>query len=205
MLRKTGAAVMALAVIIVPMMTAQNKPKLPAQPVVQAPRSTHGTIGAIKEVNTQTNTIVVTPIGGTDQSYAFAAHTTIHGLPGTPSLAVLGAKAGEQVVVHFAMIGDKAEALSIEYLGAAEIQRFEGVVVKVDPKARTFTVKPATAIAEDFVMAPRAVIDLKGGAVSLAQFAGLSNVHVTVFYTARHNEKLVRYLQEAPAPVVSMR
>jgi hypothetical protein len=195
MVRKIGALGIALAVILVPVMTAQNKP---------ATRVTHATIGAIKQVNVQTHTIVVTPIGGTDQSYAFGAKTIVHGLPGKAGVAALGSKVGEKVVLHYAEAGEKLEVLAIEYLGATEIQQLEGTVVKVDMKARTLTLKPASGVAEQFGFAPRALLDLKSGIVSLAQFERLTNVTATVYYSMREKEKVVWYLQ-ATTPAVSLR
>jgi hypothetical protein len=195
MLRKMAALGVALTVIMVPGMTAQKAP----------PRVTHATIGMVKQVDAQNHTIVVTPIGGTDQSYAFSAKTKVHGLPGGTRVPALGSKLGDKVVVHFAVAAEKPAALEIEYLGSAEIQQLAGTVMKVDHKARTFTLKPATGTAEEFVIAPRAVFDMKSGTVTLANFTRLTNVAATVFYTTRGNEKLVWYLQEVAAPAVSVR
>jgi Cu/Ag efflux protein CusF len=203
MLRRIGALCIALAVVMVPVMTAQRNPAAPGKPTVQVPRVSHATIGTIKQVDVKANTIVVTPIAGTDQSYAFSAKTTVHGLPGATRVPALSKKLGEKVVVYFAVAAEKAEATSIEYLGAVEIQQFEGTVTKVDAKARTLTLQPATGTAEAFVFAPRPALNLKSGIVSIAQFAGLTNAQVTVFYTTRGKEKLVWYLQEAQAPSVS--
>jgi len=195
MSRKIGALGIALAVILVPVMAAQNKP---------ATRVTHATIGAIKQVNVQTHTIVVSPIGGTDQSYAFGAKTIVHGLPGKAGVVALGGRVGEKVVLQYAEAGEKLEALAIEYVGATEIQQLEGTVMKVDGKARTLTLKPASGVAEEFGFAPRALFDLKSGIVSFAQFERLTNVTATVFYSMRGKEKMIRYLQ-GTIPAVSLR
>jgi len=195
MLRKIGALGIALAVIMVPVMMAQNKP---------AARVTHATIGAIKQVDVQTHTIVVTPIAGAEQSYAFSAKTIVHGLPAKAGVAALGGKLGEKVVLQYAAAGEKLEALAIEYLGATEIQQLEGTVVKVDMKVRTLTLKLASGVAEEFGFAPRALLDLKSGIVSLAQFERLTNVTATVFYSMRGKEKMIWYLQ-GTIPAVSLR
>jgi hypothetical protein len=195
MLRKIGGLGIALAVIMVPVMMAQNKP---------ASRVTHATIGTIKQVDVQTHTIVVTPIVGTDQSYAFGSKTIVRGLPGKAGVPALVGKVGEKIVLQYAEAGEKFEALAIEYLGATEIQQLEGTVVKVDMKARTLTLKPASGVAEEFGFAPRALLDLKSGIVSLAQFERLTNVTATVFYSMRGKEKIVWYLQ-GTIPAVSLR
>lgn len=198
MLRRIGALGIALAVVMVPVMMAQKKPAAPAQ------RAKHATIGMIKQVNVQTSTIVVMPIGGTDQSYTFGLHTIVRGLPGTTGVAALGGKVGEKVVLEYAEAAEKLEALSIEYLGTTEIQQLEGTVVKVDMKARTLTVNPASGVAAQFVFAPRVLLDLKSGIVSLAQFERLTNVTATVYYSMRGKEKIVWYLQ-GTIPAVSLR
>lgn len=195
MLRKIGALGVALVVIMVPVMTAQKVPS----------RASHATIGTIKQVDAQNHTIVVTPISGTDQSYAFSTKTVVHGLTGGTRVPELGNKLGHKVVLHFAVVDEKPEASSIEYLGAAEIQQAAGTVTKVEAKARTFMLKPATGAIEEFVFAPRATLDLKGGIVTFADILRLTNVTATVYYTMRGKEKVVWCLQEAAAPAVSVR
>lgn len=204
MLQRIGALGIALALVAVPMMTAQNKPAKQPQRAVQAPRVSHAIIGTIKQVDAQTNTIVVTPISGTDQVFRFGAKTVVRGLR-TAKVSALGSKIGEKIVLHYAVAEEKAEALSIEYLGTAEIQQFAGTVVSVDTKARTLTLKPATGAAEAFVIAPGATLDLKSGIVPFAQLTRFTKVQATVFYSMRGKEKVVWYLQEVAVPAVSLR
>jgi hypothetical protein len=205
MLQRIGALGIALALVAVPMMTAQNKPAKQPQRAVQAPRVSHAIIGTIKQVDAQTNTIVVTPISGADQVFRFGAKTVVRGLPRSTKVSALRSKIGEKIVLHYAVAEEKAEALSIEYLGTAEIQQFAGTVVSVDTKAHTLTLKPATGVAEAFVIAPRATLDLKSGVVPFAQLTRFTKVQATVFYSMRGKEKVVWYLQETAVPAVSLR
>ena len=197
MLRKIGALAGALAIVMVPVTMAQH-PK-------PSPRVTHATIGTINQVDELHRMIVITPIVGAEQSYAFGKQTVVHGLPGSKGMTALTGKLGDKVVLHYATVAEKLEAVTVEYLGAVEIQQAAGTVTNVDAKARSFTLQPQTGAAEHFVFAPRAAVELKGGIVTFGGFARLTNVVATVFYTLRGNEKLVWYLQEAAPPAVSVR
>ncbi len=203
MARKIGALVVALTAVAVCAATAQQQPQAaPAQPKVQTAAPLHASIGAIKQVEAATNTIVVTPIGGTDQTFLFGPSTTVKGLAGAKGVPALAAKLGDKVVLHFAVVDGKSEVRVIEYVGAAEIQQFSGAVTKVDSKARMLTLKPATGPAMEFTFAPRPTLELKSGIVAFAQLGQFTKQQATVYYTTHGNEKLVWFMQEiAPTPV----
>jgi hypothetical protein len=180
------------------------KPKPEQQPAAkpaQAPVAQHALFGTIKALDLKANTLVVTPMQGSDVTFKVDHRTThIRGLAAA-TLPSLAKHTGAGIVVHYTGEATETKAVTIDFIGTELVKVAQGTLVRVNKATRSIVIKTATA-EETFVLAVGAPIEMATGLVNLDSFAAKLNERVSLYYTEKAGAKHV-WLIGMPAPLAS--
>lgn len=180
------------------------KPKPEQQPAAkpaQAPVVHHALFGTIKALDLKANTLVVTPMQGSDVTFKVDHRTThIRGMAAA-TLPKLAKQTGAGIVVSYSGEGTEMKAGAIDFIGTEPVKVAQGSLVRVNKATRSIVIKTGTA-EETFVLAVGAPIEMATGLVNLDSFATKLNERVSLYYTEKAGAKHIRLIS-MPAPVAS--
>lgn len=154
----------------------------------------HAVFGTLKALDARRNTLVVTPIQGSEMTLRVQADLQVRNLDPQPTLAALAAKIGQQLIVQYTDAVRNAEAVEIDYVGPRQINATAGVVLRVDTRAKTIVVRTADGSEESFEAAPSTPTELASGVVPLERVAERENSHALLFYTTHGGKRQVRFI-----------
>lgn len=179
------------------------KPKPQQQPAakaVQAPVAQRALLGTIKTLDLKANTLVITPLQGSEVTFKVDPRTThVRGLA-KATLPALARQTGASIVVHYTGEATEMKALGIDFIGTEPIKVAQGTLVRVNKVTRSIVIKTATGPEETFELAVGAPIDLATGLVTLDSFATRLNERVSLYYTEKAGTKRVRLIStQAPS------
>ena len=152
--------------------------------------------GTVKKIDSGTKTVVVATADGAEQTYHYAAKTTVHGTDATAAGtkdALHGLKEGSEVAVHYTVKGSEKTASEIDHLGKDGMKASEGTVKTIDRGAKTMTVKTKDGAEETYHIADRATRDTAKGIGEGTEKAA----KVTVYYTEEGGRKVAHFFKKA--------
>jgi hypothetical protein len=153
-------------------------------------------VGTVKHIDAATKTIVVKMADGTERTFHFAEHTSVHGtkeaVKGSKE-PLNGLKGGSEVVVHYTRRGSEDTAEEIDHIGKDGLKVGEGTVKKIDRGGKTLTVTTADGSEETYRLTDRAARaageDIGKGTEKSAK--------VTIYYTEEGGHKVARFFKKA--------
>jgi hypothetical protein len=150
--------------------------------------------GTVKKIDSGTKTVVVKTADGTEETYHYAARTTVHGVDAAGSGskdALHGLKEGSEVAVHYTAKGTEKTANEIDHIGKDGMKESEGAVKSIDRHAKTMTVKTANGAEETYHIADHATRDT---AKDIGKGTEKS-AKVTVYYTEEGGRKVAHFFK----------
>ena len=122
-----------------------------------------GTIALEGTVNTfykGVNTIVVKTVDGFEHLFHLAERTVVHGGTAAGDRAWRGLEEGSRVVVHYTPQGDHDTADEVDRIGDDGLIAVEGVITKVDRRAKTLSIRLTDGSGETLRLTERAAADV---------------------------------------------
>jgi hypothetical protein len=106
------------------------------------------------------NTIVVKTVDGFEHLFHLTERTVVHGGTAAGDPARRGLEEGSRVVVHYTPDGDYNTADEVDRIGDDGLVAVEGVITKVDRRARTLSIRLTDGSGETLRLTERAAADV---------------------------------------------
>jgi opacity protein-like surface antigen len=149
--------------------------------------------GTVDKTYKGINTIAVKTEDGVRHLLHFTTRTVVHGSKAAGT-ALDDVEHGARVVVHYSAEGDYATAHELDRVGEGGLKAVDGVVAKIDRRARTMSIRLANGGVETFRLTDRAASDvgkdLDGAAEGTAK--------VVVYYTVDGGHRTAHYFKRVP-------
>jgi hypothetical protein len=132
----------------------------------QQPPPIHGVTGTIALEGTVTktsaaaHTIVVKTVDGIDHLIHLTDRTAVHGGSAAGDHALRGLEEGSTVVVHYTTEADNKTADEVDRIAEDGLNVIEGVITKVDRRARTISIQLADGSRQTLRLTERAASDV---------------------------------------------
>ena len=157
----------------------------------------HGVlVGTVTDVGSATKKVVVKAADGTEHTFAYAEHTTVHGGKdigkGTED-AFHGLEKGSKVAVHYTAEGGKDTADEVDKIGDDGLKAVKVSVTHVDRGGKYITVKTADGAKDTFRVTARASEEI-GDEVAKG---GEKAAKGTVYVTDEAGRKVVHFFERA--------
>jgi VCBS repeat-containing protein len=152
--------------------------------------------GVVQKTDAATKTAVVKTADGTEHTFHFVKKTAVHGADDTAAGAkdaFHGLKEGSEVVVHYTTKGTEKTASEVDKVGKEGLKSTEGIVTRVDKKAKTVAIKAADGTEETFRMTADAAKEGGHDVVKGTEKAA----KVTVYYTEEAGHKVAHFFKSS--------
>ena len=164
---------------------------------VRASEYRHGVlVGIVMDVGSTTKTVAVKTADGTEHTFAYAEHTTVHGgkdiATGTDD-AFHGLEKGSKVAVHYTAEGGKETADEVDKIGDDGLKAVKVTVTHVDRGGKYITVKTADGAKEGFKLTGRAAEEIGEG----VEKGGEKAAKGTAYVTDEAGHKVVHFFERA--------
>jgi hypothetical protein len=151
--------------------------------LIRASEQGHGVLaGTVTDVGSTTKTVVVKAADGTEHTFAYAEHTTVHGGKdigtGTED-AFQGLEKGGKVAVHYTAEGGKETADEVDKIGEDGLKPVKVTVTHVDRGGKYIAVKTADGAKDSFRVTARASEEIGDEVAKGGEKAAKGTVYVT--------------------------
>jgi hypothetical protein len=106
------------------------------------------------------NTVVVKTVDGLEHLFHLTEHTVVHGGTADGDRSWRGLEEGSHVVVHYSPEEDRNTADEVDRIGDDGLIAVEGVITKVDQRARTLSIRLTDGSGETLRLTDRAAAEL---------------------------------------------
>jgi hypothetical protein len=162
---------------------AQQPPPINGVTGTIAPQST------VEKTYEGINTIAVKTMDGIHHLFHMTGRTAVHGGKAAGDDALGGLDAGSRIVVHDTVEGENKTVDAVDRVADDGLDAVEGVVTKVDQRAKTFSMRLADGSLQTFRLTEHAAIDagkdIDGVAVGAAK--------VVVYFNDRTGRRVAHY------------
>jgi hypothetical protein len=129
--------------------------------------------GTVQKTYEGLNTVLVKTVDGIEHLFHLTERTVVHGGKAGGEDALRGLDEGSSVVVHFTRDGEHQTVSEVDRIAEDGLKSIEGVVTKVDRRAKTISIRLADGSHQTLQLTERAASDvgkdLDEGAVSSAK------------------------------------
>jgi hypothetical protein len=164
---------------------------------VSAIERRHGVlVGAVTDVSSATKTVAVKTADGTEHTFVFSEHTTVHGAKEVGrggEDAFKGVEKGSKVIVHYTAGGGKETADEVDKIGDDGLKAVKVSAVHIGRGAKIVTVKTADGAEETFRVTGRASEEI-GKEVGKGTDDAAKG---TVYVTDEAGHKVVHFFERA--------
>ena len=123
--------------------------------------------GSVEKTYEGVNTFVVKTLDGIEHLFHLTERTVVHGGNAAGDDVLRGLDEGSKVVVHYTVDGEHKTADEVDRLGENGLTTVEGVITKVDRRAKTMSIQLADGSRQTFHLTKRAAAnvgsDVAGG------------------------------------------
>ncbi len=147
--------------------------------------------GTVQQTYAGLNTVVVKTVDGIEHLIHFTERTVVHGSATTGNDALRGIDEGSRVVVHYTAQGDTKGADEIDRIGGDGLKAVEGVIVNVDRRAQTISIRLADGSRQTLRLTERAASDV--GKDLDAATAGTAKV--VVYFNDEAGRRVAHYFR----------
>ncbi len=147
--------------------------------------------GTVEKTYEGAHTVVVKAVDGIEHLFHLTRRTVVHGGKAGGDDALRGLEKGSRVAVHYTVEGDNRIANEVDLLGEDGLKALEGVVSKVDRRAKTISIRLADGNRQTLRLTERAASgvgkDLDGAATGAAR--------VVVYFSDEAGRRVAHYFQ----------
>lgn len=116
--------------------------------------------GTVQKTYEGVNTVVVKTVDGIEHLFHLTERTVVHGGKAGGDDALRGLDEGSKVVVHFTRDGGHETASEVDRIADDGLKAVEGVVTKVDRRAKTISIRLADGSRQTLQLTERAASDV---------------------------------------------
>jgi hypothetical protein len=147
--------------------------------------------GTVEKTNQGVNTVVVKTVDGIEHLFHLTERTVVHGGKAAGDDTLRGLDEGSKVVVHYAVEGDQETVHEVDRVAENGLKTVEGVITKVDRRAKTMSIRLADGSRQTLQLTERAASDvgkdIDGGAIGTAK--------AVVYVTDESGQRIAHYFK----------
>lgn len=180
----TKPAVLALAAVLA----------LPAAARAQQTPDPVGTValeGAMRSFYAAAHKLIVVTADGVEHTFRFTKNLIVHGGKGSGPDALADLREGTSVVVHYSGTGENQAAEEVDEVGGSGLKVTEGVVTRIDRRAKTIAVRFDDGTKQEFALTDRAAADA-GRNVNEA-----GGGKILIYYSDDQGRRIAHYFKPA--------
>lgn len=151
--------------------------------------------GTVKKIDTESKTVIVEAVDGTEHAVRFVNNTVVYGFGKTrkgASEALQSLKEGSEVVVHYTRRGAETIAAEVDHVGTDGLKRAEGTIARIDRIGKAIVVKTANGAEETYRLADHAAREAEKAVVAGAEQSG----KVIVYYMDEGRRKVAHFFEK---------
>jgi hypothetical protein len=152
--------------------------------------------GTVKKIDTESKTVIVEAVDGTEHAVRFVSNTVVYGFGKTRKgarEALQSVKEGSEVVVHYTRRGAEKIAAEVDHVGTDGLKRAEGTIARIDRVGKMIVVKTANGAEETYRLADHAARDAEKAVVAETEKSG----KVIVYYMDEGGRKVAHFFEKA--------
>jgi hypothetical protein len=147
--------------------------------------------GTVQKTYEGANTVAVKTVDGIEHLFHMTDRTVVHGGAAVGEHALHGLHDGSRVVVHYTAEGDNEIADEVDRVAADGLQAIEGVITKVDRRARTISIRLPDGSRQTLQLTERAASDV-GKDVDAAAHGTVTAV---IYYDDHAGRRVAHYFR----------
>jgi hypothetical protein len=147
--------------------------------------------GTVQKTYEGVNTFVVKTMDGIEHLIHFTERTVVHGGTAAGDDALRGIDEGSRVVVHYSADGDAKAADEVDRIGGDGLKAVEGVITKVDRRAKTMAIRLADGSRQTLRLTERAAADVGRN----LDAAGAGTARVVVYFNDEAGHRVAHYFK----------
>jgi hypothetical protein len=152
--------------------------------------------GTVKKIDTESKTVIVEAVDGTEHAVRFVSNTVVYGFGKTrkgAGEALQSLKEGSEVVVHYTKKGAEKIAAEVDHVGTDGLKRAEGTIARIDRIGKRIILKTAEGTEETYRLAGHAAQAAEKAVVAETEKSG----KVIVYYMDEGGRKVAHFFEKA--------
>jgi hypothetical protein len=147
--------------------------------------------GTVQKTYSGVNTLVVKTVDGVEHLFHLTDKTAVHGGKSADDDALRGIDEGSRVVVHYTAEGNTKAAHEVDRIAGDGLKTVEGVIVKVDRRAQTISIRLADGTSQTLRLTERAASDVG----KELDAAGTGTAKVVVYVNDEGGRRVAHYFK----------
>ena len=147
--------------------------------------------GTVKKTYSDVNTILVKTVDGIEHLFHLTDKTVVHGGRAEGDDALRGIDEGSRVVVHYTAEGETKAAHEVDRIAGDGLKAIEGVIVRVDRRAQTISIRLADGSRQTLRLTERAASDVGKD----LDAAGADTAKVVLYFNDEAGHRVAHYFK----------
>jgi hypothetical protein len=147
--------------------------------------------GTVEKTSQGVNTVVVKTVDGLEHLFHLSERTVVHGGKAAADDTLRGLDEGSRVVVHYAVDGGQQTVHEVDRVADDGLKAVEGVITKVDRRAKTMSVRLADGSRQTLQLTERAASDVGKD----IDDAAIGTAKVVVYVTDESGRRIAHYFK----------